>query len=141
MKNKVNVFLDDIRTPEISHNKNKGLGDTYSKIESWIIIRDYFSFVDYIQINFDNIALISFDHDLACYKNDVEYTGKTALNFLISYCLDNNKEFPNWYVHTDNNSGRDNMIGCILNYISRIENKNISNFRYFHRGIINNKIV
>lgn len=138
---KVNLFLDDLRFPKMSHNETKGLGVKYSNTATWVIVRDYFEFVDYVEKNFDNIGLISFDHDLACYKDGVEYTGKTAVDFLVNYCLDNNKEFPNWYVHTDNNSGRDNIIGRILNYIDKIENIDISNFRYFHRGIINNQLV
>lgn len=138
---KVNVFLDDLRTPNMSHNSTKGLGVNYSDSKDWVIIKDYFEFEDYILKNFDNIELISYDHDLACFKDDVEYTGKTAVDFLIDYCIDNKKEFPNWYVHTDNNCGRDNIIGKIINYINRVENKKINSFRYFHRGIINNKMI
>lgn len=138
---KVNVFLDDLRVPEMSHNDKKGLGNNYSSTDAWLIIRDYFEFVKYVNKNFDNIQLISFDHDLACFKDNIEFTGKDAVNFLVDYCIDNDKEFPNWYVHTDNNSGRDNIIGLILNYISKVENKNINDFRYFHRGIINKQII
>lgn len=137
----VNLFLDDLRIPKMSHNETKGLGAKYSDTNTWVIVRDYFDFVDYVKDNFDKIALISFDHDLASYKDDIEYTGKSAVDFLIDFCIDNNKEFPNWYAHTDNNSGRDNIIGAILNYIDKVENKDINNFRYFHRGIINNQIV
>lgn len=136
-----NIFLDDIRIPSMSHNVSKGLGVYYSDKDKWIIVRDYFDFIDLVDKHFDEIDLISFDHDLACYKDGVEYTGKSAVDYLINYCLDNNKKFPDWYAHTDNTSGKRNIIGAILNYINKVEGKDITNFRYYHNGIVNNKPV
>ena len=135
------IFLDDIRIPSMSHNVDKGLGMDYSNKDKWVIVRDYFEFIDLLDKNFDEIDLISFDHDLACYKDGVEYTGKSAVDYLIDYCLDNNKKFPDWYAHTDNTSGKRNIIGAILNYINKVEGKDITNFRYYHNGIVNNKPV
>jgi hypothetical protein len=135
------VFLDDIRIPSMSHNVSKGLGVDYSNKDKWIIVRDYFDFIDLVDKNFDEINLISFDHDLACYKDGVEYTGKSAVDYLIDYCLDNNKKFPDWYAHTDNTSGKRNIIGAILNFSDKVEGKDITNFRYYHNGIVNNKPV
>lgn len=135
--NKINVFLDDIRVPNMSHNVGKGLGPEYSDKNKWVIVRDYFEFVDLVDKRFDDIDLVSFDHDLACYKDGVEYTGKTAADYLINYCLDHNKSFPNWYAHTDNTSGRQNIRGTILNYLDKVENVDISNVRYFNNGILN----
>lgn len=137
----MNIFLDDIRIPSMSHNVDKGLGVDYSNKDKWVIVRDYFEFIDLLDKNFDKIDLISFDHDLACYKDGVEYTGKSAVDYLIDYCLDNNKNFPDWYAHTDNTSGKRNIIGAILNYINKVEGKDITNFRYYHNGIINSKPV
>ena len=65
----MNIFLDDLRVPNMSHNSGKGLGTTYSDENKWIIVRNYFDFIDLINKNFDDINLISFDHDLACYKD------------------------------------------------------------------------
>jgi hypothetical protein len=135
------VFLDDIRIPSMSHNVDKGLGVDYSDKNKWVIVRDYFDFIDLVDKYFDKIDLISFDHDLACYKDGVEYTGKSAVDYLIDYCLDNNKKFPDWYAHTDNTSGKRNIIGAVLNYINKVEGKDITNFRYYHNGIVNNKPV
>jgi hypothetical protein len=135
------VFLDDIRIPSMSHNVDKGLGVDYSDKNKWVIVRDYFDFIDLVDKHFDKIDLISFDHDLACYKDGVEYTGKSAVDYLIDYCLDNNKKFPDWYAHTDNTSGKRNIIGAVLNYINKVEGKDITNFRYYHNGIVNNKPV
>jgi hypothetical protein len=137
----MNIFLDDIRIPSMSHNVDKGLGVDYSDKNKWVIVRDYFDFIDLVDKNFDKINLISFDHDLACYKDGVEYTGKSAVDYLIDYCLDNNKNFPDWYAHTDNTSGKRNIIGAVLNFLDKVEGKDITNFRYYHNGIINNKPV
>jgi len=135
------VFLDDIRIPSMSHNVSKGLGVDYSDKDKWVIVRDYFDFVDLVDKHFDEIDLISFDHDLACYKDGVEYTGKSAVDYVIDYCLDHNKQFPDWYAHTDNTSGKRNIIGAVLNFVNKVEGKNITNFRYYNNGIINNKPV
>jgi hypothetical protein len=135
------VFLDDIRTPDMAHKSGKGLGPDYSDKNKWVIARDYFQFIDIVNKHFDEIELVSFDHDLGCVKDDIEYTGKTAADYLINFCLDNDKKFPDWYAHTDNTSGRQNIIGAILNYLKNVEGVDISNFRYFHNGIFNNKFV
>lgn len=139
--NKINIFLDDIRTPNMSHHTGKGLGSVFSSSDKWIIIRNYFDFVNFVDKHYDEINIISFDHDLACYKDGVEYTGKNAADYVIDYCLDNNKKFPNWYAHTDNTSGRQNIIGSILNYLNKVEGLDISKFRYYHNGVVNGLAV
>lgn len=125
----------------MSHADGKGLGITYSPENKWVVVRDYFSFIDLVDKHFDEIDLVSFDHDLACYKDGEEFTGKNAVDYLINYCLDNNKKFPSWYAHTDNTSGRQNIVGSILNYLKVIEKIDISKFRYFHKGIFNGMAV
>lgn len=81
------------------------------------------------------------NHDLACYKDGEEFTGKTAVDYIINYCLDHDKKFPNWYAHTDNTNGRQNIIGAVLNYLNKVEGVDTSKFRYFHKGIINGLAV
>jgi hypothetical protein len=141
----INLYLDDKRVPNMSHNKDKGLGVAFSDESKWVIVRDYFEFVDLINNSFDKIKLISFDHDLACFKKihgiREEYTGKTAADYLVNFCLDNNKKLPDWYVHTDNTSGRGNIIGALINYLKVIENFDTSDFRYYHNGIVNKKMI
>jgi hypothetical protein len=137
----MNVFLDDLRIPSMAHSKGRNLGEEYSNSEDWIIVRDYFEFVDLVNESFDEISLVSFDHDLACYKYGKEWTGKDAANYLIEYCLDNNKKFPNWYVHSDNTTGRNNIVSAIINYLKIVEGLDTSNFRYYHSGILNGKFV
>ena len=97
----MNLYLDDIRTPSMSHNNTRGLA-SYSDKNRWVIVRTYNEFIKKIKNNFNEIDLISFDHDISSYdKYGNEMTGKDAANFVIDYCLDNDKKFPNWYVHSD----------------------------------------
>jgi hypothetical protein len=125
----------------MSHNDERGIS-ILSDASKWVIVRDYNSFINLINTKFDDIELISFDHDLACYDNDGnELTGKDAVNYVVDYCMDNDKKFPYWYVHSDNTTGRENIIKTILNFLNRIEGKDVSNFRYYNKGIINNKLV
>lgn len=138
---KINIFLDDIRLPSMSHRSGKGLGEQYSDLENWTIVRDFFEFKYLIDNQFDSIDLISFDHDLACVIDGVEYTGKSAADYLINFCLDNNKKIPNWFVHSDNTSGKQNIIGTLISYLNKIEGVDTSDFRYFHNGFINNRPI
>jgi hypothetical protein len=127
----INLFLDDIRFPK---NSKVNFIDT-----DWTIVRDYFEFVNYINNNFDKINIISFDHDLACIRDGKEFTGKDAVNYLINYCMDNDKKLPYWFIHSDNTSGKENMKKLLLSYINKVENIDISNCRYYHFGFINGK--
>ncbi len=127
--------------PSMSHREGKGLGTDFSDLEKWTVARDYFEFVYLIDNYFDDIKLVSFDHDLACVENGIEYTGKSAADYLINYCLDNNKKMPDWYVHSDNTSGKNNIIGAITSYLKNVEGRDMSDFRYFHSGIVNNKAI
>ncbi len=136
----VNLFLDDERVPAMSHHDKTGLGNDYSDVKNWVIVRDYFNFTELIANYFDIIKLISFDHDLACFKNGREYTGKDAINYLIDYCIDNDKKFPDFYIHTSNVRYQD-MMGTIINYLSAIENVNVSGYREYHRGYVNGKFI
>lgn len=137
----MNIFLDDIRIPSMSHNIERGLGDEFSDSKKWIIVRDYFEFVDVVNKHIDEIELVSFDHDLATYDSEKEWTGKDAADFLIKKCLDNDIKFPSWYVHSDNTSGKKNIIGVILNYLRVIEGIDVSQFRYYNNGIYKGRFI
>ena len=137
----MNLYLDDLRVPSMSNSEGRGLGVAYAPTDKWVIVRDYFEFVDFIEDNFDDINIVSFDHDLACFKDGREYTGKDAVNFLIDYCIDNNKKFPNWFVHSDNSAGKNNIISVVINYLNKVEGIDTSKFRYYHNGIINGLAV
>ena len=131
------IFLDDLRSVDMSHNPNKGLG----VVTDFVIARDDKDFIKLVDENINDITLVSFDHDLACFKDGNEFTGKTACEYLIHKCLETGRKFPDWYVHSDNTAGRENIIGLILNYMKSIDGVDTSDYRYFHRGRVNGKFV
>lgn len=131
------IFLDDIREVTMSHNPNKGLGI----VTDFVIARNDKDFIKLVDENINDITLVSFDHDLACFNDGNEFTGKTACEYLIDKCLEVGRKFPDWYVHSDNTSGRENIIGLILNYLRKIDGVDTSDYRYFHRGRVNGKFV
>ena len=66
----MNIYLDDVRTP---------------KEEGWIVVRDYYQFVNKIQeIGLENINLISLDHDLGD-KAMREYFNNVSKNYKLDY--------------------------------------------------------
>src|ERR1035437_1316304 len=119
------LYLDDKRSnPTISHNSERGLGLDFGKSNEWIIARNYDEFINIISANFDQIDFISFDHDISSYDIDEnELTGKTAAEFLINYCMDNNKKLPDWFVHSDNIGGNKNIRQLLSNYMYRVEGR------------------
>lgn len=135
---KINIYLDDLRSPDYV---KEGMGEYYPS--NWVIIRNYFDFINFVPLNLYNIGIISFDHDIASYDDKgKEYTGKDAVNFLINLCMDKDHYFPDWYVHTDNIAGGPNIISMILSYLKNVENKNYQkDWRYFNKGIINGNII
>ena len=126
-----NLFLDDIRQ----------VRDCNSWIElplvSWIIVRSYKEFTDYITKN--GLPLrISYDHDLGddSYgvnweeaERDGNYTklnaslkeksGYDCAKWLVNYCLDNNLEIPEYYVHSLNPVGKLNIESLLENFKKR----------------------
>lgn len=115
-----NLFLDDdpIRIP------NK-LGWIKLPLVEWTIARNYQQFCDIINKQ-GCPRIVSFDHDLADvhygvdwdrrgndYSGIKEKTGYDCARFLVNYCLNNNQEFPLYYVHSMNPVGRNNIINFI----------------------------
>ena len=104
----------------------KGLGVDYSDKDKWVIVRDYFDFVDLVDKYFDDIDLISFDHDLhkehysllmydgasynALYKTFKEKTGFDAAKWLNRYIKRNNIPLPFIYCHSRNPIGKKNIL-------------------------------
>ena len=132
----INIFLDDERDPQFVKNK---LGDNFP--QDWKVIRNYFDFVNFVDQNFDNIKLVSFDHDIQSFdQSGKEFTGKDAADYMITKCLDTGRDFPDFYVHSMNNTGKQNILGIILNYLRKVEGKKID-FMYYNSGIVNNQIL
>ncbi len=137
------LFLDDKRKDAtVVHNRHRGLGDIVGKSNNWVIARDYHQFIDILKNNFDYITFISFDHDISSYDIDEnELTGKDAADFLIDYCMDNNKKLPDWFVHSDNSGGNKNIRQLLTNYMYRVEgrlDKMVDAYGYINGKLIYN---
>lgn len=121
MRNKLKLYLDDVRIPN---------GD------DWILVRNYDQFVTQIRLNgLENFEVISLDHDLGEqamieyytnvknnykleYDNIVsEKTGYDAAKFLVAYSMNHNIPLPQIYVHSANPIGSANIMGYVNNYL------------------------
>lgn len=126
------LFLDDIRNPSDVKWVEIPLGP-------WAVVRNYDAFVKHITDN-GLPEFIAFDHDLAdehyrpsMYNRDGHYsnyytdgtfkerTGYHCAQWLVEYCMDNNKLFPKYVVHSMNPIGKANIIGLIENFNSTIK--------------------
>lgn len=127
-----NLFLDDYRIPIdcIGYVVPLGIRPDLYTTNKWIIVKNYDEFVKYIEEN-GLPEKISFDHDLADehytpkeywqdyeaskkYQEEVEVnykekTGYDCAKWLINYCIENNLKLPEYYVHSMNPVGRDNI--------------------------------
>lgn len=118
-----NLFLDDERVP-------LDVKWIDLPLVNWIIARSFSDFVDIINKN-GLPKIISFDHDLADehyrefinskngefnYNKMKEKTGYDCVKFLIDYCIDNNLDLPEYYIHTMNPIGRENMNSLLESY-------------------------
>ena len=129
------IFLDDMRFPEEVYNGLKGgydentLHPIYADNSSWIILRTYWDFVDFVMKNdLNQIEVISLDHDLDFhhYKSEnqqnIDYqrmktkTGYHAAKWLLEYSKENNIQLPEIRVHSLNIEGRKNIKNLIKNY-------------------------
>jgi len=107
----MNLFVDDERNPS-----DVFWGDfDYSTLD-WVIVKNYEEFIFEIN-NKDLPENISFDNDLRSEKE-----GYDCLKWLILWCIDNKKELPNLYFHTQNEVAKDNMetyLKCYLRFYKK----------------------
>lgn len=121
---KQRIYLDDVRTPID---------------EGWVIVRNYDEFVSTIEkIGFNNIELVSLDHDLGesamtewrtnvyknyqlDYNNITEKTGYDCAKWLVDRWIEGEPIFD-VYTHSANAIGSANIMGYINNYrhVSRL---------------------
>lgn len=116
------LFLDDVRK----------VSDIYSNTEEFHVVKNYKEFVEHIE-TFGLPSFISFDHDLADEHYDIgienyledkeidysefkEYTGMECAKWLVEYCIDNKKTLPDFFVHSANPAGKDNIQGLLDNF-------------------------
>jgi hypothetical protein len=112
------LFLDDIRVPYDVFKMT--INPIFENNEDWVIVRDYYQFINYIK-KYGLPEFISFDHDLSYEhyleenQSDIEYetliekTGYDASKWLVEYCMENGIEIPNYYVHSANPEGKQNI--------------------------------
>ena len=103
----------------------------------WVICKNYQEFVNCITNN-GLPEVVSFDHDLAdvhygisaeqwrkfsSAELQVEQTGYDAIKWMCQYCIDNEKELPICYVHTQNTVGAENITEYIRFFYRAKERK------------------
>lgn len=120
-----NLFLDDFRMPSDAFNYMPN--PMYNNL-AWMIVRNYDQFVDCITKN-GVPEIISFDHDLSeihyshqnteiPYEEYDEKTGYHCAQWLIYYCLDNNKKLPRIIlIHSMNIVGAKNIDSLFKTYL------------------------
>jgi len=133
---KIQIYLDDIRTPVNS---------------DWVVVRSYEEFVEKVrELGLENIDVISLDHDLGDtamneyfnnvspnytldYTNIEEKTGMDCAKWLVNHYYDNYNlaedlisrkskkiigiTFPKVYTHSANPIGSANIMGYINNFL------------------------
>ena len=135
-KTKTFLLLEDRpeRTPQSIGNYilPVELRPMYRK-ENWQIVRSYDEFVDWILKN-GLPDVVSFDHDLADehytfvgdYSKLKVKTGYHAAKWMVDFCLHEGYELPEWYVHSMNPVGADN----IKQYLAGFEKFKVKNAEY-----------
>ena len=129
---KYNLFLDDIRDPSVCmHYKTKYMPADRREytMSEWTIVRNYKEFTEAIIANFSAgrfPGLVSFDHDLADIHYDpstqsesFEYKEETGLDcarFLVQFCISNELNLPEFYVHSANPIGAENIYQAMHDY-------------------------
>ena len=126
------LFIDDVRNPSDVKWVQLPLGP-------WEVVRNYNEFVSHVTKN-GLPSFVAFDHDLAdehyrpsMYNKDGHYsnyytdgtfkekTGYDCAKWLIEYCMNNNKMFPNYEVHSMNPIGKMNIKSIVENFKSTIK--------------------
>lgn len=114
------LFLDDWRIPRdcATYMWQRKVNCTIFH-EDWDIVRSYGQFIKWIETN-GVPNLVAFDYDLADVeelkeelpieewfsldKNRV-WTGLDCAKYLLNYCKENNKKFPDYIIHSVNPDG------------------------------------
>ena len=119
------LWLDDIRNPFVAGMDwwftIQYLKYEYLEIEDeedtpcevhWVKTQSEFE--NYIKEN-GLPDLISFDNDLGIGNGE----GYECAKWLVEYCMDNDKELPDWYVHSANPVARENIEKLLNNFKNR----------------------
>ena len=128
-KEKIRLYLDDLRTPESPN------GAWVDNIPDWQIVRSYDEFVAHIRMHgLENYEVISLDHDLGDtarqeyfnnvhpnytldYNNIKEKTGLDCAKWLVAESMTMEIPLPQVYTHSANPIGSANIMGYVNNYL------------------------
>ena len=102
MKDKILLWLDDERNPFQADWILQFASEFNDYKENIVWVKNYEEFTDWINKN-GLPYKIAFDHDLGTAN---EKTGKNAADFLVKYCMDNDKDLPYWTVQSSNPAGK-----------------------------------
>jgi hypothetical protein len=120
LNNKIQLYLDDIRTPNS---------------DEWVVVRNYDELVSHIRLNgLDKYEVISLDHDLGDtaqkeyfnnvspnyqldYNNILEKTGLDCAKWLVAESMNSKIPLPQIYTHSANPIGSANIMGYVNNYL------------------------
>ena len=115
---KIILWLDDIRNPFVIKEwiyTIQYLKEEYLEIEDEscevIWVKTQKEFENYIKEN-GLPDLISFDNDLGIGNGE----GYDCAKWLVKYCMDNDVELPQWYVHSSNTVAQENINQLLLNF-------------------------
>lgn len=89
-----------------------------TKNEDWVIIRNLTDFKKTIE-EMGVPFYISFDHDLSDINNETgeENSGMTCAKWLIDFCLNNDVLMCDFYTHSMNPCGVENITSILNNFI------------------------
>jgi hypothetical protein len=115
------LFLDDFRSPTDVFKST--IDFDYENNNDWLVVKSHDEFINFI-LNNDLPELISFDHDLDFnhylqeHQMEIDYnviqkTGYHALKWLIAFCEQNKVDLPKCKVHSQNVTGKKNMLDLI----------------------------
>ena len=130
------LFLDDIRIPKDAIGLVPSIMNQMYWNDDWDLVTNYSEFCNHIQSN-GLPEFISFDHDLSDeHYNDLfsdknwikddnditlkydeysEKTGYECAKWLVDWCLENEKQLPNFIVHSANPVGKKNIESYLNN--------------------------
>lgn len=123
------LFLDDVRD---SRDAYRILHHSIFLESDWIQVKNYQEFVDVITDKYLNAhsfpGVVSFDHDLATehyidlvptqlvYDSFMEKTGYSCAKWLIDFCIDKDLPLPEYFCHSLNPGGKENILSILKNY-------------------------
>jgi len=114
------LWLDDLRNPFKEHQVSikwvclKCLGIDISDANV-VWVKTQSEFENYIKEN-GLPDFISFDNDLGIGYGE----GYDCAKWLVEYCMDNDKELPDWTVHSANPVAKENIENLLHNFENRI---------------------